>query len=617
MPQARLGSVPTIKVAGAALPPEKMNELVETRVDQSVHLPDMFTLRFHDTEMKVVDDATFEPGKEVEISVRATDTLESQRGEQGVLIKGEVVAVEVEFRQEGFHHVVVRGYDKSHRLHREKKVRTFLNKKDSDVASQIAGDVGLSADVEATTTVHEHLFQANQTDWEFLRGRAREIGYELFATDGKLVFKKAPIVLGAQVDLEYNTDVVEFRSRGTAAPPADAVEVRGWDVKAKKAITGQHSTSRADVGNEGGRDWRGGGMGAEKVLVTDLPLAEPGQADAIARAEAARHASASLEAEGVARGNPELRAGIPINLRGVGTRFSGKYLITSVTHVFDQLDGYNTRFRATGLQDRSAVLSLVALGDTNGAQPAGVRPIYGVVPGIVTDNADPEKLWRVKLKFPWLDDAQETDWVRVAQQGAGKERGLLILPEIDDEVLVAFEHGDVRRPYVVGGLFSRTDTTPGTDFAQQAAVENGKVERRGQVTRIGHKLVFDDKSGEESILIQTQSGDHVLIDQANKKIEILMQGEKLVLDSQSRQIQVVTTGNLKAEAQQGTELKSQTQFSIDAQGQIKIKSSAGIELEAPMIKVNAQGNLDLKAAGMANLDASGITTVKGSLVKIN
>src|SRR5262245_22538227 len=80
--------------------------------------------------------------------------------------------------------------------------------------------------------------------------------------------------------------------------------------------------------------------------------------------------------------------------------------------------------------------------------------IYGVVPGVVTSNDDPEKLGRVKLRFPWLSDEVESGWARVALPAAGNLRGVYMLPEVDDEVLVAFEQGDVRFPYVVGGLWS-------------------------------------------------------------------------------------------------------------------------------------------------------------------
>src|SRR3972149_536693 len=89
-----------------------------------------------------------------------------------------------------------------------------------------------------------------------------------------------------------------------------------------------------------------------------------------------------------------------------------------------------------------------------------VRLISGVVPGIVTNNQDPDGLGRVKIKFPWLSDDNETDWVRIATLMAGGQRGGFFLPEVGDEVLVAFEHGDINHPYVIGALWNGVDKPP-------------------------------------------------------------------------------------------------------------------------------------------------------------
>ena len=81
---------------------------------------------------------------------------------------------------------------------------------------------------------------------------------------------------------------------------------------------------------------------------------------------------------------------------------------------------------------------------------ANSHRLYGVVVGLVTNNQDPDKLGRVKVRFPWLGDSDESAWARLATPMAGKDRGLYFLPEVDDEVLVVFEHGDLRFPYILG-----------------------------------------------------------------------------------------------------------------------------------------------------------------------
>src|SRR5262249_14595935 len=106
----------------------------------------------------------------------------------------------------------------------------------------------------------------------------------------------------------------------------------------------------------------------------------------------------------------------------------------------------------------------------------------GVVPAIVTNNNDPKGMGRVKVKFPWIDVDLESNWARVAAVGAGNNRGLFWLPEVNDEVLVAFEHGDFNQPYIVGNLWNGKDKTP---EAISDAVKNGNVEVRTLKTREG------------------------------------------------------------------------------------------------------------------------------------
>ncbi len=127
--------------------------------------------------------------------------------------------------------------------------------------------------------------------------------------------------------------------------------------------------------------------------------------------------------------------------------------------------------------------------------------IYGAVVGVVSNLADPDSLGRVKLKFPWLKEDDESRWARVVSFMAGPSRGAVFRPEVGDEVLVLFEHGDMRFPYVVGSIWNGTDKPPG---------ERGKDDKndvRMLKTRSGHTLVFDDTSGSEKITVTDKGGN--------------------------------------------------------------------------------------------------------------
>jgi uncharacterized protein involved in type VI secretion and phage assembly len=199
-----------------------------------------------------------------------------------------------------------------------------------------------------------------------------------------------------------------------------------------------------------------------------------------------------------------------------------------------------------------------------------VERFYGVVVGIVTNNQDPENMHRVKVQFPWLDGSTESHWARVATPMAGKKRGLYFLPEVDDEVLVAFEHGSIDSPYVIGSLWNGKDTPPESNSDHQN-------NNRALHSRSGHIIRFVDKSGSESIEIIDKQGT-----------------QKIVISSKDNTI------------------------TISAQSDIVIKSSTGkVKVEGVGVEITSQTDVKIKASTTMDVQAGAIMNVKGSLIKLN
>ena len=140
-----------------------------------------------------------------------------------------------------------------------------------------------------------------------------------------------------------------------------------------------------------------------------------------------------------------------------------------------------------------------------------------MVSGVVKDNHDPDNRGRVKVEFPWLEEHAESDWAKVMSFMAGKERGAVFLPEVGDEVLVAFEHGDIHHPYVLGGLYNSEDPTPQPNW-------DGKNNIRKIKSSSGHELIFcdDDQGKKEKVEIHTKAGHTILLDDSSgsEKVEI-------------------------------------------------------------------------------------------------
>jgi uncharacterized protein involved in type VI secretion and phage assembly len=197
---------------------------------------------------------------------------------------------------------------------------------------------------------------------------------------------------------------------------------------------------------------------------------------------------------------------------------------------------------------------------------------YGVVTAIVTNNEDPEHLGRVKLRFPWLGTEDESWWARIAAPMAGPERGICFLPEVDDEVLVAFERGDLRYPYVIGSLWNSRQTPPVTN-------QEGSNDRRVIVSRSGLTICLDDTSGAEQITIGDADGKTLVsIDVAGKAITVGAQSVSLGDSEGQTMISIDGSGKaIMIDAGTGSLSLSGMNVTIEAQASLKL-SGALIEL---------------------------------------
>jgi phage protein D len=568
---------PRIELDGAQLPPEVDVLLERATVDDHLFLPDMFTLRFRDPGRTVLKDAHLQIGSGIRI-------LAGPAGQEATepLITGEVTSLEAEFDVTGTH-AIVRGYDHSHRLHRGRHTQTFRDVTDADIARRIAKGAGLeTGQVDDPGVTHTLVSQVNVTDWEFLKARAREIGFDVAVRAGKVEFRRpaeadrAPdqgdLNAAGPLQLVLGGDLESFRPRLTSSDQVKTVEVRGWDPGRKQAVVGRAPAETTSVSLAATTPGQLAAKFGDPTFVSvDRPFSTQAEVDAAAKALADQIAGSFAEAEGVAKGNPKVQAGAAVSIGLAGEPFDGRYTVTSSRHVFGP-DGYKTHFVVSGKQERS-LLGLASLGATNGSRSGGGPPIYGVVIAEVTDVRDPQKLARVKLKFPWLSETYESDWVRVTYPGAGKKRGLVLIPEVNDEVLVAFEHGDVRRPYVIGGLFNGKDMP--VKYVDEFDRSTGAVDIRHFHSRSGQEIFFSDGADVQGITIQTSKAKQIVsLDETNR--EIL----------------------------------------IENNGSISIRGGS-VFVEGGTVKIKASGQLELSGDGGVKLSSGGVVEISGAQVKLN
>jgi len=571
---------PFVGIDGTAIRDDLRREIVEAYVDDHLVLPDSFMVRFRFDDPALWDNLRARIGQEVEI--RSGGLGESA---DATLIKAEITSIEALF-EHGNRYLIIKGYDASHRLQSGRKTRSFNNVTDSDLARRIADDAGLQiGTIESTTTVHDHVSQINTTDWDFLRTRAQEIGFKVGVQDGQFTFVAAGGSgsgggvlggVGGGAELTVGDGLLMFRPRVTGAQQVSQVEARGWDMSRKESVTHVASAETSSVSlNESG--WTPSDLaqtfGGPTYLTCELPIATDAEAQSVAEATVAGISSSFAEAEGTAEGNPRLVTGGTVTITGSGP-FDGEYLVSHSRHRFDE-DGYHTDFEIAGRQERS-LLGLTTMGATG----RGAPPIYGAVVALVTNAQDPEKLGRVKLKFPWLSDDYESDWARVAFPGAGPDRGLFLVPEVDDEVLVMFERGDMRRPYVLGGLYNGVDAPPSEEYCDSS---DGAIKIRRWMSTRGHSISISDYSDEDSIIIKTANNEY-----------------GIAISKADDHIYVKSSGKVVLEGPGGIELKG-----------------GDVTISGGNIKLDASSSLEAKAGATATLEGSGEAVIKGGFVKIN
>jgi phage protein D len=589
-------SRPIIEVEGISGDEQKrlMSDVVEIAIEESLNMPTMFTLVLHNpyapshtddmtNTRPWLDHQSLSIGKHIKFGFHSS-TSEAQDFDTEIIeesmLEGEITAIETNFLEDREAPIIIRGYDFFHRLHRGRYNRSFINMTDSDIVKKIAEETKIrTGTIDDSGAPHDYVFQENQTNMAFLRQRAARIGFELFVQDSKLNFRKPKSQ--ESLGLKWLQDIYGFRVHTTSAEQVNQVEVRGWDYTQKKSIVSTKNTEDLITQTGHGRGSQNGTKfrsPSPKMIVVDQPVFSPKEADTMAQALCNELGGEFVYADARAEGNPKIRPGRIVKLEGLGKRYSGEYYVTETRHLYDARI-YTTEFSVRGLRGGSLFETL--------APQTHLKPGQTFLVGIVTNNKDPKGWGRVKVKFPTLTEDHESQWARVVGVGAANDRGFDCLPEVDDEVLVAFEHGDIHRPYVLGGVWNGKDAPP---EKVDDSVQDGKVRLRTIKTRTGHVLQFveeDKGSSKAGIYITTSGGHKVRINDSDRFVEVETNGgHTLRMDDQGvGSISMSSTGSISIEARTSIDIKANTSISING-ATISIKGTGPVTVQGTPIALN-------------------------------
>lgn len=269
--------------------------------------------------------------------------------------------------------------------------------------------------------------------------------------------------------------------------------------------------------------------------------------------------------------------------------------------------------------------------------------VFGLVLGLVTDNKDPEQLGRVKVMYHMLDQQVQSDWCRLVTFYAGPKRGVYWVPEVNDEVVIGFEHGDVNFPYIIGSVWNGVDKPkdgksgiPGVKLG--SAYEGStssynfpdyyteKNDRKVIHTRSGHTLIFDDTEGKEKVILADSTRKNVLtMDVPSKSVTFdCLQGDFTFNVPEGKM--TINAKNLNINVMENIKVKSGKDSTWKADGLIKHEAGKTMtfvsklqwhaESQSAGMSLKASATLDAQAA-MISEKATGFFVMKGSIIKLN
>ncbi|MBN2145905.1 MAG: VgrG-related protein [Anaerolineales bacterium] len=613
----------TIKINGQT--PESLDaDLLELEVDTNVHLPAMLTMVLDDRmdnqtgKLEYTDGTTFALGAEIKLTIETDEIPSEASSVTNILFIGEITSLEPIFPASGHSRLRVRAYDRSHRLARGKKTRTFGDANptgsgidESTIVSTIANENGLTPNTDSSgfsSVKYFYVLQHNQTDLEFLWARARQIGYQVYVDDRKLCFQKSETERGttAPAELDWGLNLGSFVPRLTTVQQLSSVKAHGWDAKQQSSIEAQSTAVAATskllpqigLNNKGSALANTAFSLQAAEAITDTPVVSINHATALASARLLETESEIIRADGVCRmGDPRLIAGRQVTINGVGEKFSGKYFITQARHSYKG-GHYLVSFSVTGRAPNTLDFLLHAEAPSHPNER-----IAGVVVAKVTNLQDPENLGRVQVKYPWLPKNNGAElssaWARITNSMAGAQWGTHFLPEVDNEVLVAFDRGDMDFPYIIGALYSNVNKPPG-DPATVLSSDKSKVDQRIIKSRSGHTITLNDKEGEEQILI---------LDKTTKN--------QILIDSKNNDMTTLVEQHYNITAKGDCVIKTDGDTTIEAKGNLNLKSTNGdVVVDCTNFKVTAKSNADIKPTGNLTLKATGNASLEGMMVSV-
>ncbi|MCP4550273.1 MAG: hypothetical protein GY835_27755 [bacterium] len=474
----------------------------------------------------------------------------------------------------------------------------YHEKSASDIVSGLVGNYPITVGtIESTGGKYKFASQYRESDFDYVMRLATGSG--MFAWYSGRDFNMAPATGGNTVDLKWREDLGALKVGLGTAPTEFKSDVYNYEQKkiykqdsqsiAQEAVLSDISKNSPDASK---RIFGVSGFSAAPKVVEDAQ-----SLDKVLKNERRKAMGGMIRCNGQSI-VPEVAVGSCVQVNGMD-KLDGQYWVIGVRHLFDESGKYHNTFICTPLDIAypGRVVAKREFGadgtQSDSAQSGDANSIETVLatkkakPGMhvarVVDLDDPEALGRIKVSYPWLD-SEQTAWVRMMVPHAGADRGWYMLPELEDEVLIGYEHGDTNYPVVLGCLYNKENAP------LQEAVSSDNNIKMFQ-TRSGNKIVFNDEEGAEQITISQKDGEN-----------------QIVLDMSGPSISITSKGDISLKG---------VNLNVDMDGGITLKAAGDVSIEGVNIKNKADANITSEASANHDIKGNAQVNVQGGIINLN
>jgi Rhs element Vgr protein len=510
--------------------------------------------------------------------------------------------------------------DRAIQLTRGRRSAIYSQASDGEVMRKLIQAAGLRVGRIASTPItHPELVQFNASDWDFLVSRADVLGLAICVSKGSV--SALPLALGvpARVLNHGLDDTRELELELDGAQQWASLNVSGWDAaKLQRSQPVRAKAKPLRIGNKSDQSLARAVEAPAATLFHGAPTA-PRELQSWADARLGKLRWSLLRGSVTVDGNAALKPLATVEIKGVGTRFNGRALVSGVTHTFNS-DGWNTHLRLGVAAECFARSPDLMEMPAAGLLPAATGLQIATVQSL---DVDPKGELRVRVRLPHMEGAKGDLWARLLTPDGGAKRGFVFRPEVGDEVVLGFLNDDPRQPLILGAMFGSKNKPP-----KPVQAPDKKNNLRAIVSRSGTRIVFDDEApalrlettasgnadGEYKNRISISEKEKTITIEDQHKNKILLSDQGIALSSE-KDISLSAKGEVKIKGEKAVQLDG-NKTSLKAQ-QLEVKGESKVSVKAAQMELSADATLTLKGGAKTAVGSDAMVEIKGALVKIN